>query len=106
MGIGALAKRAGAKIDTVRYWKRSCLLEPRGRLTSPGSSSRPCASSVERRRSDSNLSEVRDPLALSAAGVLFPRFGLLLSPIVVAAAMGLCSVFVSGNALRLRFVRV
>ena len=37
-----------------------------------------------------------------AAGVLFPFFGLLLSPMVASAAMSLSSVSVIGNALRLR----
>jgi Cu+-exporting ATPase len=39
-----------------------------------------------------------------AAGVLYPFFGLLLSPIIAGAAMSLSSVSVIGNALRLRKV--
>jgi Cu+-exporting ATPase len=41
-----------------------------------------------------------------AAGVLYPVLGLLLSPVIAAAAMALSSVSVVGNALRLRSVRL
>jgi len=41
-----------------------------------------------------------------AAGVLYPVFGLLLSPVVAAAAMSLSSVSVISNALRLRSVKI
>ncbi|MBC7312928.1 MAG: copper-translocating P-type ATPase, partial [Rhizobium sp.] len=41
-----------------------------------------------------------------AAGLLYPSFGILLSPIIAAAAMALSSVSVIGNALRLKTIRV
>lgn len=41
-----------------------------------------------------------------AAGVLYPFFGLLLSPIIASAAMALSSVSVIGNALRLKRTRL
>jgi Cu+-exporting ATPase len=41
-----------------------------------------------------------------AAGVPYPAFGVLLSPIIASAAMSFSSVSVIGNALRLRYLRL
>ncbi|MEO6280671.1 copper-translocating P-type ATPase [Roseateles sp.] len=66
--------------------------------------------------SRATMSNIRQNLFLSfaynvagiplAAGVLYPFFGTLLSPVIAAAAMALSSVSVIGNALRLRTVKV
>ena len=68
-----------------------------------------------RRLSEATMSNIRQNLFFAfiynaagipiAAGVLYPVFGLLLSPIIAAAAMALSSVSVVGNALRLRMVK-
>ncbi|MBC7633832.1 HAD-IC family P-type ATPase, partial [Aeromicrobium sp.] len=65
-----------------------------------------------RRLSQATMSNIRQNLGFAfvynvagipvAAGVLYPAFGLLLSPIIAAAAMALSSVSVITNALRLR----
>src|SRR5271157_1141914 len=66
--------------------------------------------------SRATMRNIRENLALAfvynvvgipvAAGVLYPAFGLLLSPIIAAAAMSLSSVSMIGNALRLRAARI
>jgi Cu+-exporting ATPase len=67
---------------------------------------------IARRLSQATMRNIRQNLAFAfvynaagvpiAAGVLYPVFGLLLSPAVAAAAMALSSVSVIANALRLR----
>ena len=69
-----------------------------------------------RRLSQATMSNIRQNLFFAfiynaagipiAAGILYPHFGILLSPIIAAAAMALSSVSVVGNALRLRVMRL
>ena len=69
-----------------------------------------------RRLSVATMRNIRQNLAFAflynaagvpiAAGVLYPVFGILLSPMIGAAAMALSSVSVIGNALRLRATRL
>jgi Cu+-exporting ATPase len=69
-----------------------------------------------RRLSAATMSNIRQNLFFAfiynaagvpiAAGVLYPAFGILLSPIIAAAAMSLSSVSVVANALRLRYTRL
>lgn len=69
-----------------------------------------------RRLSEATMSNIRQNLFFAfiynaagvpiAAGVLYPVFGLLLSPVIAAAAMAMSSVSVIGNALRLRAVDI
>jgi Cu+-exporting ATPase len=69
-----------------------------------------------RRLSDATIRNIKQNLFFAflynalgvpvAAGVLYPFFGILLSPIIAAAAMSFSSVSVVGNALRLRRARM
>ncbi|YBW41355.1 HAD-IC family P-type ATPase (plasmid) [Nitrobacter sp. TKz-YC01] len=69
-----------------------------------------------RRLSQATMSNIRQNLFFAfiynaagipiAAGILYPNFGILLSPIIAAAAMALSSVSVVGNALRLRMTQL
>jgi P-type Cu+ transporter len=71
---------------------------------------------IARRLSQATMRNIRQNLVFAfvynaagvpiAAGVLYPAFGLLLSPTVAALAMALSSVSVIANALRLRAVRL
>jgi Cu+-exporting ATPase len=69
-----------------------------------------------RRLSEATMANIRQNLFFAfaynalgvpiASGVLYPYFGILLSPMIAAAAMSVSSVSVIANALRLRSVRL
>ena len=69
-----------------------------------------------RRLSRATMSNIRQNLFFAfaynslgvpvAAGILYPIFGILLSPMIAAVAMSFSSVSVIGNALRLRGARI
>ena len=69
-----------------------------------------------RRLSRATMRNIRENLFFSfvfnaagipiAAGIFYPAFGLLLSPVIAGAAMALSSVAVIGNSLRLRTARL
>ncbi len=69
-----------------------------------------------RKLSQATMTNIRQNLASAfiyniagvpiAAGVLYPAFGLMLSPVIAAAAMSLSSVSVVANALRLRNIKL
>ena len=69
-----------------------------------------------RRLSEATMRNIKQNLFLAfvynalgvpvAAGVLYPVFGILLSPIIAAAAMSLSSLSVVSNALRLRIAKI
>lgn len=71
---------------------------------------------MARRLSEATMANIRQNLFFAfiyngigvpiAAGVLYPFFGLLPSPIIAAAAMALSSVSVIANALRLRRIQL
>ena len=76
---------------------------PRHRAGPAAVAARPCATSAQ----NLFLAFVYNVLGVPiAAGVLYPVFGLLLSPMIASAAMSLSSVSVIANALRLRRVEL
>ena len=105
--------------DSVPWWRGAVIYQiyPRSFSDSNGDGIGDLAGIVRARRlSAATMGNIRQNLAFAflynaagvpiAAGVLYPVFGILLSPMVGAAAMALSSVSVIGNALRLARARL
>jgi P-type Cu+ transporter len=76
-------------------------------MASRGASSAWCRATMKNIRQNLFFAFIYNALGVPvAAGMLYPVFGLLLSPMIASAAMTLSSVSVIGNALRLRRLRL
>jgi Cu+-exporting ATPase len=92
MGTGADVAISSAQVTLVK-----------GDLRGIAAARRISRSTVENMRQNLGFAFLYNALGVPvAAGVLYPAFGLLLSPMIAALAMSLSSVSVVGNSLRLR----
>jgi hypothetical protein len=90
-------------------WRRKAAASHYSRVTCAASRKRSVLSRAMMRNIRQNLffAFIYNALGIPiAAGMLYPFFGLLLSPIIAGAAMSLSSVSVIANALRLRNLRL